>query len=125
LKISERIESLLFIFLAVTFLGSGCALRKQNSANPAPVASVAPSVTPRCSDRVDRAKTGGFVGSVLGTIAASVIGSPFLGVFYQTAGYVMGFASASPCPKANPPAQSNGSGNKPQPPPSVIGEEDL
>jgi len=126
LKVSERIEPLLFIFLAVTFLGSGCALRKQNSANPAPSASAAPSITPRCSDRVDRAKTGGFVGSVLGTIAASVIGSPFLGVFYQTAGYVMGFASSSPCPSTNSQPQSSESLKAADPPPgATIGEEDL
>ena len=126
MKVSERIEPLLFIFLAVTFLGPGCALRKQNSANPTPSASVAPSVTPRCSDRVDRARTGNLVGTVLGTIAASVIGSPFLGVFYKTAGYVLGFASSSPCPRTNSQPQSSDSLKEADPPPgATIGEEEI
>ncbi|MEK6613982.1 MAG: hypothetical protein AABZ66_03770, partial [Candidatus Binatota bacterium] len=68
---------------------------------------------------MDRAKTGGFVGSVLGTIAASVIGSPFLGVFYQTAGYVMGFASSSPCPSTNSQPQSGESLKAADPPPGA------
>ena len=73
-----------------------------------------------------REKMGGFVGSVLGTIAASVIGSPFLGVFYQTAGYVMGFASSSPCPSTNSQPQSSESLKAADPPPgATIGEEDL
>ena len=127
LKISKGIRAPLLILFAATLLVPGCALRKQNSPSATPVASVAPPITPHCSDRVDRAKTAGFVGGVLGTIAASLIGSPFLGVFYRTAGYVMGFASSNPkCPKADTTAESDGSVNKAEPSSSaVIVEEEL
>ena len=127
LKISKRIRAPLLILLAAALLVPGCALRKLNSPGATPVASVAAPITPHCSDRVDRAKTAGFVGGVLGTIAASLIGSPFLGVFYRTAGYVMGFASSSPkCPKADSPAESNGTVNKTEEFPSAaIVEEEL
>lgn len=124
---SKRIRSLLLILLTVTLLAPGCALRGQNASSATPVASVAAVTTPRCSDRADRARTGGFVGGVLGTVAASLIGSPFLGIFYKTAGYVMGFASGNPkCPKADSPAKPNGSVSETEASSSpVIVEEEL
>lgn len=127
LKISKRNRAPLLILLAVTLFVPGCAMRKQNPSGEAPVSTVAAATTPHCSDRVDRARTGNLVGGVLGTIAASLIGSPFLGVFYRTAGLVIGFASGSPkCPKADSPAESNGSVNRAEPSSSaVIAEEAL
>lgn len=110
----------------MTLVLPGCALRNQTSANVAPVASVAPSKTQHCSDRVDRSRTGGFVGGVLGTVAASLVGSPFLGVLYKTAGYVIGFASEGRCPKETPPEGRSAALKNADPDPSAgIGEEDL
>ena len=127
MKIARRIRAVFFTLLAMTLVLPGCALRNQTSANVAPVASEAPSKTQHCSDRVDRSRTGGFVGGVLGTVAASLVGSPFLGVLYKTAGYVIGFASENPqCPKAGSPAESNGPVNRAEPSSSaVIVEEEL
>lgn len=127
LKIARRIRAMFFILLAMTLALPGCALRNQTSANVAPVASVAPRKTPHCSDRVDRSKTGGFVGGVLGTVAASLVGSPLVGVFYRAAGYVIGFASENPqCPKAGSASERNGSVNGAEPSSSaVIVEEEL
>ncbi len=104
----------------------GCAARSQNPANPAPVAAAAPANTPHCSDRVDRARTGNLVGTVLGTLAATLLGSPLLAVFYKTAGYVIGFASDSPCAKRDVPAQADAAVQKAElPAPATISEEGL
>ena len=127
MRIAKPLDPVVGFLVLVVLVLPGCAARSQNPATPAPLAAAAPANTPHCSDRVDRARTGNLVGTVLGTLAASLIGSPFLGVFYRAAGYVIGFASDSPkCPKADSPAQSNGSGDKPEPSsPVVIAEEGL
>jgi hypothetical protein len=39
------------------------------------------------------------VGSVVGFIVTSAIGSPVLGILYQVAGYGVGFLAADPCKK--------------------------
>lgn len=95
-----------------------CSLRGQSYGNGSEAASASQAKAPRCTDRVDRARVGGFVGTVLGTIAASVIGSPALGFFYKGAGYVMGFASGSPCVKTEPPAETNKAVEESDSPPS-------
>lgn len=120
-------RSILPLLLAVILAPAGCSVRSQNPGSATPVASAAPAARPHCSDRVDRARTGNLVGSVLGTIAASVIGSPFLAVFYKSAGLVMGFASDSPCTKADdPPADGVRVVEKADSPaPSAIIEEQL
>ena len=111
----------------MTLVLPGCALRNQTSANVAPVASVVPSKAQHCPDRVDRSRTGGFVGGVLGTVAASLIGSPFLGVLYRTAGSVIGFASEGNCPNREAPPEGKSAPLKNADPRSsaAIGEEDL
>jgi hypothetical protein len=38
---------------------------------------------------------------VIGFVAASALGSPLLGIFYQVGGYAIGYASADPCKKEN------------------------
>lgn len=118
-------RGILALLLAIMLALPACAARSHNSGNPPAVASAAPAPQPHCADRVDRAKAGGMVGTVLGTIAASVFGSPALGIFYKGAGYVMGFASGSPCAKA-PPIAETPSKVEPQPVAvSQIGEEDI
>jgi len=54
---------------------------------------------PPCSTQLNRGRAGGTVGSVVGFIAASALGSPVLGILYQVAGYGVGFAAADPCKK--------------------------
>ncbi len=62
----------------------------------------------------------------MGTIAASLFGTPALGIVYQGAGYVMGFASGSPCAKAAPQFEAATAVEKVDlPPPSAIREEPL
>lgn len=103
-----------------------CAARSHNSGNPPAVASAAPAPQPRCADRVDRARIGGMTGTVLGTIAAGVFGSSVLVLFYKSAGYVMGFASGSPCAKAPPQVESTKAVEKVDlPVSSAIREEQL
>jgi hypothetical protein len=61
----------------------------------------------------------------LGTIATAVFGSSSLGFAYKGAGYVMGFASGSPCAKAAPVPEAP-SAAQPQPiPVARITEEDI
>ena len=111
------------LLLAIALALPACAARSQRPGNSAAVAS---PPQPRCADRVDRAKTGGMVGSVLGTIAASLFGTPALGIAYQGAGYVMGFASGSACAKAPPRVEAAKAVEKVDlPAPSVISEESL
>lgn len=81
-----------------------------------------------CPDRVQKASTGGFVGTVLGTVAASLIGGPLVGGIYKAAGYVIGFASADTCRKGDSPLETNGSlktSSTSLAPSSEISEEDL
>ncbi|GEM_PF-5411291 len=58
-----------------------------------------PKKPPPCSTWLNRGRAGGTVGSVVGFIAASAIGSPVLGILFQVAGYGAGFAAADPCKK--------------------------
>ncbi|HEY6201376.1 MAG TPA: hypothetical protein VI231_22420 [Candidatus Binatia bacterium] len=39
------------------------------------------------------------VGSVVGFIVTSAMGTPVLGILYQVAGYAVGFAASDPCKK--------------------------
>lgn len=75
-------------------------MNHSSAPQPKGVATASASQPKHCPDRLERAKTGGFLGSVFGTLAASVLGSPILGGAYQVAGYAMGFASAETCAKA-------------------------
>jgi hypothetical protein len=75
----------------------GCSIKTgrpglRGPINPALVAS-----PQHCPDRIDRARTGGTVGKVVGFVAASALGSPLLGVFYTVSGYATGFGSADRC----------------------------
>lgn len=85
-------------FAAGVFLFSGCAPRPERTVPAASATARAPAA-PRCPDRIDRAKTGGFVSGLFGTAIATLVGSPVLGVLYQVAGYGIGFASADACKK--------------------------
>ena len=58
-----------------------------------------PKKPPPCSTWLNRGRAGGTVGSVVGFIVASAIGSPVLGILFQVAGYGAGFAAADPCKK--------------------------
>ena len=59
---------------------------------------------PACSTWLNRTRAGGTVGSVVGFIAASAVGTPALGLIYTAAGYAAGAASADKCKKAIKPA---------------------
>lgn len=124
-----RTRSIPALLLAIGLALPACAARNQRPGNSAAVASApqapAQPPQPRCADRVDRAKTGGMVGSVLGTIAASLFGTPALGIAYQGAGYVMGFASGSPCARAALRAETPSKVQVEPVPVSQITEEDI
>jgi hypothetical protein len=49
------------------------------------------------------------VGTVVGTVAASLIGSPLIGGAYKVAGYVIGFASGDACRRADSVLKTGGS----------------
>lgn len=107
----ERLTSSSQIFfscaLALTFFSAGCALQSSGRVDAPPVNSGASSVSRFCPDRVQRASTGGFVSGVVGTVAASLIGSPLFGGVYQLAGYVIGFTSADTCRKGDAPLRAS------------------
>ncbi len=120
-----RTRSIPALLLTIALALPACAARSQRPGNSA---AAAPQAQVRCADRVDRAKAGGMVGSVLGTIAAGLFGTPALAIAYQGAGYVMGFASGSACAKAQPQIEA-AKGSEVEkvalPAPSVISEEPL
>ena len=95
----------MFCFLLV----AGCAptngrygLRPTTNSAPAQASTADAAQGARhCPDRIKRMRAGGTVGSVVGFIAASALGSPLLGILYQVAGYGAGFASADHCKKDN------------------------
>ncbi len=126
----KPIHLVFLLVLALTSLVPGCALRNKSPRSPEPVTSTKPPIAQHCPDRVQRASTGGFVGTVLGTVAAGLIGGPLVGGIYKAAGYVIGFASADMCRKGGSPLETNGSlktdqsSTSPAPSPS-IGEEHL
>jgi hypothetical protein len=81
---------------------------------------------PPCSTWLNRTRAGGTVGSVVGFIAASAIGTPALGLVYTAAGYAAGAASADKCKKQNE-AAAKAAGKSPAAPPvtAKIVEEEL
>jgi hypothetical protein len=85
-----------------------------------------PKQPPPCSTWLNRTRAGGTVGSVVGFIAASAIGTPALGLVYTAAGYAVGAASADRCKKQNEAAAKAG-GKSPAAPPvtAKIVEEEL
>ncbi|HEX9445873.1 MAG TPA: hypothetical protein VGA73_17265, partial [Candidatus Binatia bacterium] len=62
--------------------GSPEAIAEANSGQP--------KIPPSCATMLNRARAGGTVGSVVGLIAASALGSPIMGLLYQAAGYGVG-----------------------------------
>jgi hypothetical protein len=63
----------------------------------APTNAAQAAASPYCPNRLNRVRAGGAVGGVVGLVAASVLGSPLLGILYQIGGYTIGFASTDPC----------------------------
>lgn len=126
MRISKIMQDVFIVSLACAFLGVGCAPR-----NPSLAAAntAAPARTPtaqHCPDRVDRARVGGFVGTIVGALAATLIGAPFLAGTYKVAGYVMGFASGSSCPKGDTAVEPKGAIDQAELPASTeIKQEDL
>ena len=94
-----RLRRTVGFFFAGILLLSSCAPRSERTVPAASASAKAPAAGPHCPDRVDRAKTGGFVAGLFGTAIATLVGSPVLGVLYQVAGYGIGFASADACKK--------------------------
>ncbi len=126
MRIPKQIHLVLLFVFALVLVAPGCALRNQSSRRASPVAPRNASSASRCPDRVERAKVGGFVGTVFGTVAASLIGSPFIGGLYQVAGYVMGFASGDACQKRDSLLETNGSPKRSHPSTSAkVGEKGL
>lgn len=125
------------ICVMLIVLSAGCATTTGRRGLRPPVDSPqaqngsAPARAGECATRLNRTRAGGTVGSVVGLIAASALGSPFLGILYQVGGYAAGYASADNCKKQNT-AVANASGKTPGPivasvslPPDNIEEEDL
>lgn len=66
------------------------------------------------------------MGGVAGFVAASLIGSHFIGGVYQLAGYVMGFVSVDACREGDAPLRASPWGEKSSPSmASKIEEENL
>lgn len=89
--------------------GSPEAIAEANSGQP--------KAPPPCPTMLNRARAGGAVGSVLGFIAASAIGSPVMGLLYQVAGYGVGAASVDRCKEKDAPvttAQAPGQAQSPE-----------
>ena len=81
---------------------------------------------PPCSTWVNRGRAGGTVGTVVGFVAASALGTPVLGILYTAAGYGAGFASADNCKKQDAAvASTHAAGANPPPAPAKIVEEEL
>lgn len=70
-----------------------------------------PKKPPPCSTWLNRGRAGGTVGSVVGFIVTSAIGSPVLGILFQVAGYGAGFLAADPCKKNGTTTQTAKSGD--------------
>lgn len=123
----KKIRLVILAVVIVALQAAGCTLYNQPAKNPPPgAASVASSETQHCPDRVERARTGSFVGTVLGTLITSLIGSPLIGGIYQAAGLVMGFASAGSCDRQVYRGERSGSPEGPRPLLAThIREEDL
>src|SRR5881409_554631 len=97
------------IWLLCVLITAGCATTsgrrglapQTNSAQSGAGPESAEAENPNCPSRFNRTRAGGTVGSVVGFIAASALGSPLLGILYSVGGYAVGFASADPCKKEN------------------------
>jgi hypothetical protein len=125
--------------LSVCVLLAGCATtngRKGMGPRPgtpeyaAQAQSGEPKAPPPCSTWLNRGRAGGTVGSVVGFIAASALGSPALGLLYTAVGYGAGFASADKCQKdafatAHAPNASAAALSRAAPPAATISEEEL
>ena len=94
--------------LSICILFAGCSTtngRKGMGPRPgtpeyaAQAQSGQPKGPPPCSSWLNRGRAGGTVGSVVGFIAASALGTPALGILYTVAGYGAGFARADKCKK--------------------------
>jgi len=126
LKFRKKIQPLFSSFLLIVMV-SGCAPWSQRPAGPGPVASNGAAVARHCPDRFQRARTGGFVGTVFGVVAGSLMGGPIIAGVYKMAGYVMGFASADNCAQKGFVVQRAGPVETAEPPwsPEPIREETL
>jgi hypothetical protein len=82
-------------------LAAGCAPVNGHRGLPPPGTTAQAPAADHCSSRLNRTRAGGTVGSVVGFVAASALGSPLLGILYSVGGYAVGFASADPCKKEN------------------------
>lgn len=109
------------VSLVFLLLGAGCApttgriglrppansvqtaAQANSTHTAAPTSAARVPASSHCPDRLNRTRAGGTVGSVVGLVAASALGSPLLGILYQVGGYAAGFASADPCAKQNAP----------------------
>lgn len=134
-----RIDVRQAAILSVCILLSGCATtngRKGMGPRPgtpeyaAQANSGEPKAQPPCSTWVNRGRAGGTVGSVVGFVAASALGSPVAGLLYAAAGYGAGFASADTCKKepvaaAHAPNATDAAPSHPSPPTAAIAEEEL
>jgi hypothetical protein len=116
-------------------LVAGCAptngrygLRPPVNSAPAQTNSADAQAARPCPDRIKRARVGGTVGSVVGFVAASALGSPLMGILYQVAGYGAGFASADNCRKETATvarATAQAPSGAPVASPAKIAEEDI
>lgn len=96
MKLGRDIRRLCGWFFLIVFL-SGCALGNQGAPESGPAAANGPVALKHCPSRFQRARTGGFVGGVFGTVAAALTGSWIVGGVYKLAGYVTGLASTDNC----------------------------
>jgi len=124
--------------LSICILLAGCSTtngRKGMGPRPgtpeyaAQAQSGEPKAPPPCSTWFNRGRAGGTVGSVVGFIAASALGSPALGLVYTAVGYGAGFASGDKCQKdsvATAKANSTAAASShPRPRTATIAEEEL
>jgi hypothetical protein len=87
------------IFLLCLVFIAGCSTTTGRPGLRGPINPAQATASQYCPDRIDRAKAGGAVGNVIGFIAASALGSPLMGIFYNVSGYAAGFGSADRCKK--------------------------
>ncbi|MBI2358553.1 MAG: hypothetical protein HYV04_06550 [Deltaproteobacteria bacterium] len=72
-------------------------MANQGAHESGPAAANGPVALKHCPSRFQRARTGGFVGGVFGTVAAALTGSFIVGGVYKLAGYMTGFVSTDNC----------------------------
>src|SRR5689334_10837651 len=129
----------LALVLSVCLVLAGCATsngRKGMGPRPgtpeyaAQANSGEPKAPPPCSSWLNRGRAGGTVGSVVGFLAASALGSPVFGLLFTAAGYGAGFASADRCKKeavatAHAPNATDSPPSRSSPVTAKITEEEL